>query len=104
MVSQRFIGSPQVFGTSRIGQTGLTELQKLQIQQSQAVTRAMTQGPEAIAAAAGKMNTLLTQQAAADLQAAEAAASKLWWSQNWPLLAGGAAALGLVGYLAFGKK
>jgi hypothetical protein len=41
------------------------------------------------------LNTTLTQQAVA-LQQAEAVASNLWWSQNWPIVAGG------VGLLALG--
>lgn len=50
-----------------------------------------------------QMLSLMNQQAAT-LQQAQETASRLWWSQNWPLVAGGLGALGLVGYLVLRKK
>lgn len=49
------------------------------------------------------MTNMLKQQAAT-LQEAEDTLSKLWWQQNWPIVAIGAGTLGLVGYLIFKKK
>lgn len=48
--------------------------------------------------------TNMVNQQAATLQQAQDTARNLWWSLNWPYLAVGAGALGVMGYLIFKKK
>ncbi len=46
----------------------------------------------------------MMDQQVASFQQAQDTVSKLWWQQNWPLVAVGVGALGVAGYLIFKKK
>jgi len=95
MITQRFTGAPRFVRPNSIGQTDASaELQKLQAQ--------LPSGPAAMQNAGNQLNTMLTQQAG-QLQQAQETASNLWWSMNWPYVAGAAALLGLAGILIWKK-
>jgi hypothetical protein len=95
---QKYLG-PVAVGR-RLAQTDLSTLQQ-QAQQLQAQQQA--QGQQNMQNATGQMNQMLTQQAAQYQQTTDALSS-LWWSMNWPYVAAGIGALGLVGYLVLRKK
>lgn len=106
MFTQRFIGAPQFVRPRSIGQTDFAseggektrEMQPLQLPQMPEIQLPQSRTEQAGA----ELNTMLTQTAA-QYQQAEDALSRLWWSQNWPYVAGGAALLGLVGVLIWKK-
>lgn len=50
-----------------------------------------------------ELTTMMNQQAAV-LQQSEDALSKAWWSTNWPIVAVGLGALGVMGYHLIIKK
>jgi len=52
---------------------------------------------------AQNLTNVLTQQAAT-LQQTEDALSQAWWSKNWPIVAVGLGALGVMGYHLIVKK
>jgi hypothetical protein len=62
--------------------------------------RAMTPGT---GVATQDLANMMTQQAAV-LQQSEDALSKAWWSTNWPIVAVGLGALGVMGYHLIYKK
>lgn len=94
MFTQRFIGAPQFGGLKSIGQTDVTvELPKVP---------QLPSGTTGMQKAGDQLNTMLTQQAG-QLQQAQETVSNLWWSMNWPYVAGAAAILGLAGVLIWKK-
>lgn len=64
------------------------------------------QNQQLLQQAAGPQPNLnqMIQQQAATLQQTQDTLSRLWWQENWPLMAAGVGALGVVGYLVFKKK
>lgn len=96
MFTQRFVGAPQFGGLKSIGQTETpVEMPKLQVPQ-------LPSGAAGMQNAGTQLNTMLTQQAG-QLQQAQETVSNLWWSMNWPYVAGAAALLGLAGILIWKK-